>query len=75
MDSETEYYIQDSLKDLIQDKTVLVVAHRLSTLVQMDRIIVLSKGVIVEEGTHESLLQKKDYYAKFWNLQHAIVAA
>ncbi|MBX9804419.1 MAG: ABC transporter ATP-binding protein/permease [Alphaproteobacteria bacterium] len=71
LDSETEHYIQESLKDLMKDKTVLVVAHRLSTLQQMDRIIVLNNGMIVEEGTHRSLLIKGGYYAKFWHLQHA----
>lgn len=70
LDSETEHYIQESLKDLMKDKTVLVVAHRLTTLLQMDRIIVLKKGKIVEDGTHKSLLLKNGYYAKFWNLQN-----
>jgi len=69
LDSETEHYIQESLKGLMQNKTVLVVAHRLSTLLQMDRIIVLNEGKIVEEGSHNSLLNKKGYYAKLWNMQ------
>jgi len=55
----------------MQDKTILVVAHRLSTLLQMHRIIVLNKGRVVEEGTHKSLLLQKGYYAKLWNRQHA----
>jgi ATP-binding cassette subfamily B protein len=69
LDSETEHYIQESLRSLMQSKTVLVVAHRLSTLLQMDRIIVLNEGKIVEEGTHKSLLLQKNHYAKFWNMQ------
>ena len=69
LDSETEHYIQESLKGLMQNKTVLVVAHRLSTLLQMDRIIVLNDGKIVEEGNHKSLLLQKGHYAKFWNMQ------
>jgi ATP-binding cassette subfamily B protein len=75
LDSETEHYIQESLKGLMKNKTVLVVAHRLSTLLQMDRIIVLRQGKIVEEGTHKSLLLQKGYYAKFWNRQHEKEAA
>lgn len=69
LDSETEHYIQLSLERLMQNKTVLVVAHRLSTLMKMDRIIVLDKGKIVESGTHKSLLQKKGIYQKYWNIQ------
>ncbi len=69
LDSETEHYIQESLKGLMQNKTVLVVAHRLSTLLQMDRIIVFHEGKVVEEGTHHALLIKKGYYAKLWNMQ------
>ena len=69
LDSETEHYIQENLKNLMHDKTVLVVAHRLATLLQMDRIIVLDEGKIVEEGTHHSLLLKKGYYAKLWDMQ------
>lgn len=69
LDSETEHYIQESLKNLMKNKTVLVVAHRLSTLLQMDRIIVLNEGKIIEEGSHNALLRKKGYYAKLWNMQ------
>jgi ATP-binding cassette subfamily B protein len=69
LDSETEHYIQENLKNLMHDKTVLVVAHRLATLLQMDRIIVLDEGKVVEEGTHHSLLLKKGYYAKLWDMQ------
>jgi ATP-binding cassette subfamily B protein len=72
LDSETEKYIQESLDILISDqnKTVIAVAHRLSTLKNMDRIIVLDKGKIIEEGTHEQLISRPDsYYKKLWDLQ------
>ncbi len=71
LDSHTEQYIQDSLNLLIdtKSKTVIAVAHRLSTLKHMDRIIVLDKGSIVEDGTHEELLKSKGYYQRMWNMQ------
>ena len=72
LDSETEKHIQDSLNFLMekQGKTVLAIAHRLSTLKHMDRILVLDKGVIVEEGPHEVLMQNKNsLYKKLWKLQ------
>jgi ATP-binding cassette subfamily B protein len=69
LDSETEYYIQQSLENLMKNKTVLVVAHRLSTLLKMDRIIVLEGGKIVEQGDHASLLAQQGRYSKLWNIQ------
>jgi ATP-binding cassette subfamily B protein len=69
LDSETEHYIQESLENLMQNKTVIVIAHRLSTLLKMDRIIVLDQGKIIEQGAHKSLLRKKGVYYKFWKLQ------
>jgi len=69
LDSETEYYIQESFEYLMKNKTVLVVAHRLSTLLKMDRLIVLHEGKVVEEGTHEALLQQRGVYAKLWHYQ------
>lgn len=72
LDSQTEQYIQDSLNRLIKDKkkTVIAIAHRLSTLKHMDRIVVLDKGVIVEEGTHDELLKNKNsVYKKLWDHQ------
>ena len=69
LDSLTESLIQQSLTELIEGKTALVIAHRLSTLLQMDRILVFEKGRIVEEGSHEALLQKKGLYAKMWRSQ------
>lgn len=70
LDSQSEKYIQDALKTLINNKTVIVIAHRLSTIKQMDRIIVLEKGKVVEEGTHEMLLKlHKGTYQKLWQIQ------
>lgn len=66
LDSESEKLIQASLKDLMKNRTSIVIAHRLSTIAKLDRIIVLDQGVIVEDGSHEQLLQKKGTYAKLW---------
>ncbi len=65
----TERYIQDSLEKLMQNRTTIVIAHRLSTLSRMDRILVFDKGKIVEEGTHASLLSKGGLYAQMWKMQ------
>jgi len=69
LDSVTERYIQDSLEKLMQNRTTLVIAHRLSTLSRMDRLLVFDKGKIVEEGTHDSLLHSDGLYAKMWKMQ------
>lgn len=69
LDSESEKYIQDSLKELMQGKTVIAIAHRLSTLKEMDEIVVMDKGCIVEQGTHQALLRKKGAYYGFYNMQ------
>lgn len=69
LDSVTEKYIQDSLETLMQDRTTLVIAHRLSTLSRMDRILVFDQGKIVEEGTHDALLKKEGLYARMWKMQ------
>jgi len=70
LDSESEKLIQEALVTLMKDKTVIVIAHRLSTIRQMDRIIVIDKGQIAEEGSHESLLEKKEgVYSRLWLLQ------
>lgn len=70
LDSESELYIQKAVDELLQNKTVLVVAHRLSTLRNMDRIVVLEKGKIVEQGTFAELSRKKNgRFAAFWKLQ------
>lgn len=69
LDSITEKYIQESLETLMQGKTTLVIAHRLSTLSKMDRILVFDKGKIVEQGTHAELLALHGHYAKMWHSQ------
>ncbi|HUC89827.1 MAG TPA: ABC transporter ATP-binding protein [Patescibacteria group bacterium] len=66
LDSESEKLIQASLQDLMEDRTAIVVAHRLSTIQKMDRIIVLDDGKIVEQGSHQELLAHKGLYAKLW---------
>ena len=70
LDSQSELLIQDALHKLIQGKTTIVIAHRLSTIREMDRIIVLQKGKIIEDGIHEELANKKGgLYKKLWDLQ------
>ncbi len=69
LDSVTEKYIQGSLEKLMQGRTTIVIAHRLSTLSRMDRILVFDKGEIVEEGSHASLMGQNGLYAKMWNMQ------
>lgn len=70
LDSESEHAIQEALESIMEGKTVIAIAHRLSTLRQMDRIIVMEEGRIIEDGTHNSLIRKKDgHYAKLWKMQ------
>ncbi|MCP4074663.1 MAG: ABC transporter ATP-binding protein [Gammaproteobacteria bacterium] len=70
LDSVTEKKIQQGLDHLMQHKTVVVVAHRLSTVSHMDRILVFDEGKIIEDGNHQDLLQKKDgHYAHLWQMQ------
>lgn len=69
LDSESEALIQQSLDTLMQDRTSLVIAHRLSTIAKLDRIIVMDKGTIVEDGSHKELVAKKGIYAKLWARQ------
>lgn len=69
LDSEVELAIQDSLFDLMEGKTVIAIAHRLSTIAAMDRLIVMDKGRIIEEGTHDTLLMRNGLYAQLWSHQ------
>lgn len=69
LDSEVEAAIQSALERVMEGKTVLAIAHRLSTIARMDRIVVLDRGRIVEEGSHEALLDKGGLYARYWERQ------
>ncbi len=69
LDSITEKFIQEELFEVMQDKTVIVIAHRLSTLLHLDRIIVLDQGKIVGDGTHDDLLKHNAVYQKLWQTQ------
>jgi ATP-binding cassette subfamily B protein len=69
LDSHSERIIQDAIRDISKGQTSLVIAHRLSTVVDADVIVVMQHGQIVEQGTHESLLKLGEVYAKLWRLQ------
>ena len=69
LDSESEQYIQKSLRKLMKGKTVIAIAHRLSTLREMDRLVVMDNGKIIEEGSHDKLLAAKGAYYEFYQIQ------
>jgi len=69
LDSVTEKKIQQGLDHLMKNKNVIVVAHRLSTIAHMDRILVFDEGAIIEDGNHNELLKKNGHYAHLWNMQ------
>ena len=69
LDSVTERHIQDALRNLMSGKTVVVIAHRLSTLSHLDRIVVFHNGQVVEDGRHDELLALNGHYARMWNMQ------
>lgn len=69
LDSVTEKYIQESLHVAIQNRTTIIIAHRLSTLLEMDRILVFQEGAIIEDGSHKALMEAQGHYAKMWAMQ------
>ncbi|MGI9522667.1 MAG: ABC transporter ATP-binding protein, partial [Hyphomicrobiaceae bacterium] len=69
LDSEVESAIQEQLYNLMSGKTVIAIAHRLSTIAAMDRLVIMERGSIVEDGTHEDLLAKGGLYAELWSRQ------
>ena len=71
VDTETEVLIQDALQKLMLNRTSIIIAHRLSTIRNVDRIIVLHKGRIVEEGSHEELLNRQGMYRRLYEFQYA----
>jgi subfamily B ATP-binding cassette protein MsbA len=71
LDTESERIVQEAISDVLQDRTAVIVAHRLSTIVNADRILVFEQGCIVEEGTHDALLSRGGVYAKLHAMQYA----
>jgi ATP-binding cassette subfamily B protein len=69
LDSESEHLIQDALTNLMKDRTSIVIAHRLSTVAHLDRIVVLENGKIAEQGKHRKLLGEGGQYARLWDRQ------
>jgi ATP-binding cassette subfamily B protein len=69
IDTETERIVQDAIETTMKEKTSFVVAHRLSTIVSADRILVIKKGKIVEDGTHRQLMEQKGYYYRLYTNQ------
>jgi len=69
LDSEVEVAIQENLYELMEGKTVIAIAHRLSTIAAMNRLVVMDRGRIVEEGSHEELIARGGLYAQLWKRQ------
>ncbi|HIJ84864.1 MAG TPA: ATP-binding cassette domain-containing protein, partial [Magnetococcales bacterium] len=69
LDSHTEHLIQEALWHLMENRTVIAVAHRLSTITGMDRILYMENGRIIEQGSHENLIRHNGRYARLWNRQ------
>ena len=69
LDSESEYLIRKSIDDMHSSRTILIIAHRLSTVATADKILVIEKGSVSEQGTKDSLLEKAGRFASLWELQ------
>ncbi|MNY49610.1 Lipid A export ATP-binding/permease protein MsbA [compost metagenome] len=69
LDTESEKLVQDALNNLMQNRTSLIIAHRLSTIKNADKIIVLEQGKVLEEGSHNELIEKEGLYYKLVNMQ------
>ena len=69
LDPENEIYIQQAIEELVKDKTVVVIAHKLSTIKHADKILVLENGKLAQAGTHDELLAQKGLYERLWTLQ------
>ena len=69
LDTESEQLVQTALEEMMKNRTSLVIAHRLSTIQKADNIVVLRKGIIIEQGKHEELLAKKGEYFKLVTMQ------
>lgn len=69
LDAETQHIIHDNLEKIIEEKTTILIAHRLSTLLKMDRILVFDKGRIIQDGTHTDLIKADGLYKKLWDIQ------
>ena len=69
LDSESEKLVQEAIENLMKNRTVILIAHRLSTVKNADKIIVIDKGTVAETGRHQELLDKNGIYAKLYNLQ------
>jgi ATP-binding cassette subfamily B protein len=72
LDPENELYIQEAINDLVKQKTVVVIAHRLNTVVKADKIVVLESGSVVEEGTHDALMRAGGLYNRMWDEQQHV---
>ena len=70
IDPENETKIQEAIGKLIKDKTVLIIAHKLRSIVECDKIVVLKEGYLVEEGTHNELLRRSGLYYRLYSLQN-----